>query len=404
MRVVIFEPKFVGHFLGFASVAAKAFADLGCDVKLLVPKLAQDTPQSRIKLGDVHENVEVVYDIDVPKIYQKWVNAKLETEALAAALDRYEVDHLVIPSGDFVLSGLIKNGRLRRRVKSLPGIDLVMHNCQQVYPELGIRQTIKCVLDRLAVSLAGRIRLLTVDPYATSNARRSCMAFLSNPVEPLPHFREVVTDRPSKHQARNLIGLPEQGRFFGSIGDLGRRKGTELLIDSYARSGPGENDALVLFGLLSGTAKETLQRHQKLVDEGRVIVRDAFVSESDFLNFFYAMDGIWAGFPHQVGIASTQLFAAEARCPVISSTYGAVGWLTDEYELGRTFQANLRNMSDALSWFHQAGEWAPNEEGVNRLLSYHTTENFCRCLTAALRKRAPELNLQPTPELAEPLP
>ncbi len=401
MRVLLFEPKFVGHFLGFAATAAEAFAELGCDVTMLVPSRARGTVQADIKLGALPENVDVRFEIDVPKLYKKWENAEFETEALQLALDRYPTDHLVMPSGDFILTGLMRHGALRRRLKALNGVDLVMHSCQQVYPNLGIRQRSLCVLDRLAVSLARGIRLLTVDPFATSSASVSHMALYGNPVLPLPHFREIPANMPSQSEARQQLGLPESGRLLGSVGDLGRRKGTELLIESFARSDPGPNDQLLLLGLLSKTAKDKLNEHQHLVDQGNVVFHDRFVSDSEFCNFFFAVDAVWCGFPHQVGIASTQLFAAEANKPVISSNYGAVGWLTKEYGLGRTFPGTIPAMSEAISWFHQTRDWAPDPEGLDRLLKFHTTENFKWHLTAGLRERVPNLCADKRPVLTE---
>lgn len=401
MRVLIFEPKFVGHFLGFAALTAEAFAEIGCEVTMLVPTRAKGTTQAEIKLSHLPANVDVRFEIDVPKLYRKWINAEFETEALDLALDQHPTDHLVLPSGDFILTGLMKHGKLRRRLKALGGVDLVMHSCQQVYPELGVRQRTWCVLDRLAVSLARGIRLLTVDPFATSKASVSHMALLGNPVQPLPHFREVPENSPGKAEARERLGLPASSRLLGSIGDLGRRKGTELLIESFARSSPGSNDCLVLFGLLSGTAKETLATHQDLVESGNIIYRDSFVSDADFCDFFYAMDAIWSGFPHQVGIASTQLFAAEANTPIIASDYGAVGWLTNKYGLGRAFPGTIDAMTEAISLFYSAEDWSPDPEGRRRLLDYHTTENFKKHITAAIRDRVPALEPREQPVLTE---
>ena len=387
MRVLIFEPKYVGHFLGFAAVTAKAFSQLGCQVTLVFPRKAESTDQASIKLADLPDEVNICYTIDVPKLYMRWINAEFETEALSLVLDEISTDHLVLPSGDFVLSGLLKKGRLRRRLKALGGVDLVLHHCHQVYPDLGIRQRSKCFLDRIAVSLARGIRLMTVDPFATSSDSVSHMAIWGNPVQPLPHFRETILEPRGQDEARSSLGLPSDGKLLGSIGDLGRRKGTELLIKSFARSKPDPNNYLVLFGLLSETAKQELAEHQELVDRGQIISRDRFVSDDEFHQFFPAMDAIWTGFPHQIGIASTQLYAAEAARPVISSDYGAVGWLTNEYGLGRTFPGNVKSMASAIRWFQQQEDWRPNPDGLERLLDYHTTENFNEHMTRAVRQR-----------------
>ena len=387
MRVLLFEPKFVGHFLGFAAVTAKAFAELGWHVTMLLPAKARGTDQAKIKLADLPKNVDVRFPIDVPKLYQKWTNAEFESDALSIALDEVPTDHLVIPSGDFILSGLLINGVLRRRVGRLGGVDLVLHNCQQVYPHLGVKQRCRCLWDRLAVSLARGIRLHTVDPFATSKESVSQMALIGNPVRPLPYFLGVPADHPSQEAARRKLDLPTTGRLLGSIGDLGRRKGTELLIESFVRSQPPPESHLVLYGLLSGPVKQVLASHRQLVEQGRIICRDRFVSESDFYHFFYAMDAIWAGFPYQVGIASTQLWAAVAGRPVISSNYGAVGWLTTEYGLGRAFPGTIEEMSAAISWFQQTDRWRPDPKGLEQLLSYHTTENFNYHITSSVRQR-----------------
>ena len=387
MRVLIFEPKFVGHFLGFATITARAFAELGCRVTMVLPRLAEQTAQASIKLANLPENIEVRYSADVPKLYQRWANAKLETQALDLALDGVPTDHLVIPSGDFVLCGLLKNRQLRRRLQSLGGVDLVVHNCQQVYPQLGIRQTCWSLLDRLAVSLARGIRLHSVDPFATSSAASSHAALIGNPVHALPHFCEDPPNPPSQVEARAKLGLPSTGRMLGSAGDLGRRKGTELLLDSFVRSRPPQYGHLVLLGRLSGTAKQIIKENQPLVDQKQIICRDEFVPESDFANFFYAMDAIWAGFPRQIGIASTLLYAAAANRPVIASDYGCVGWMTEQFGLGKSQPATLAAMTDAISWYHETSDWRPDPQGVRRLLEYHTTENFNRHITQQLRRR-----------------
>ena len=401
MRVLLFEPKFVGHFLGFAAVTARAFAELGCHVTMLLPSKAQGTDQAKIKLVDLPENVDVRFSIDVPKLYQKWTNAKFETDALGIALDDVPTDHLVLPSGDFLLSGLMLKRNLRQRLRRLGGVDLVLHNCQQVYPDLGVKQRCRCLWDRLAVSLARGIRLHTVDPFATSPMAVSQMALFGNPVHPLPHFVDVPADPPSQEAARAALHLPTQGKMLGSIGDLGRRKGTELLIESFVRSQPPSGSHLVLYGLLSGPAKQVLAEHQKMIDQGQIVCHDRFVNDSDFYQFFRAMDAIWAGFPRQVGIASTQLCAAVAGRPVISSNYGGVGWLTNEYGLGRAFPGTITQMSDAISWFQQTDRWRPDPQGLERLLSYHTTENFNYHITAKVRQRLSAPTKNGSLELAE---
>ena len=83
MRVLIYEPKYVGHFLGFATWAANAFARLGYDVVFAVPERAVDTQQAKVKLAQVLPSVDLQYVIDVPRQFDKWKNARFEANACA---------------------------------------------------------------------------------------------------------------------------------------------------------------------------------------------------------------------------------------------------------------------------------------------------------------------------------
>jgi hypothetical protein len=386
MKVLVFEPKFVGHFLGFAAHACNAVRAVGCDVVLSVPQRAADSTQAAVKLGSLEPRVEVDFGFDVPVRYDKWVNARFETAALADQLERHRPDHVVVPSGDFVLPGLLRESRLRRRLGDL-GTDLVLHNPRQVYPGIGKRDRLAGLWDQLAVSMSRRLTLHTVDPFATSKHTAWPLGLWGNPVRPLPHFHDRWPQRPSRTDARRALGLPATGRMLGSIGDLGRRKGTELLIKSFVRADPGPDVALVLFGILSRTAKALLEDLAPWRNSGRIVVRDEFVPECDFRNFLFAVDAIWAGFPWQIGIASTLLHAADAQLPAIASDYGCVGWMTRQYGLGRTYPAEEQAMTDAIRWFEEHTDWRPDPQGTQRLLDYHNTENFERHLTARLRER-----------------
>jgi len=387
MRVLVFEPKYVGHFLGFAAMSANAFARLGCQVTLLYPREAEGSDQAKIKLALVDDSIDVRFVIDVPKLYDQWKNAEYETRALAKALDEFPTDQLVLPSGDFVLVGLLKKHRLRRRLKQLGGVDLIIHSCPQVYPTMGIRRRATLLAERLAVSFARGIRLHTVDPFATSSASVSHMGIIGNPVRPLPHFLEGPAHPPSRTAARSTLGLPAEAKLLGSVGDLGRRKGTELLVESFARSQPPAGCHLVLFGLLSASAKKKLNEHQSLVESGHIILQDRFVTDEEFDAFFFAMDAVWAGFPRQVGVASTMLYAAVARCPVIATDYGAVGWMTDRYGLGKAYPATIPAITEAIKQFQKLDGLQIDPERLQRLLEYHTTENFEEHLTRAVRER-----------------
>lgn len=387
MRVLVYEPKFVGHFLGFAAAAARAFAELDCEVTLGLSAHAEKTEPARIKLKDLLPNVSVRFDCDVPKVYKKWTNARLEAQGLEAYLTAERFDWLVVPSGDFLVPGLLLNRGVRRRVSRLSGADLVLHNCRSAYPQIGLREWPGVWVDRLAVTRCSRHRLLTVDEYVVSGAAPGKIGIRGNPVSRLPHFFDRREPPVDQRRARKQLGLAADAAWIGSAGDLGRRKGTELLIEGFAHS-CGESDTrLALFGLLSSSAKESLQRHPTLVGQGRIVTHDRYVADEEFADFFPAMDVVWTGYPRQVGMASTLLFAADAGRPVIAIDYGGVGWSVREYQLGVVCRPDSESVSSAI---RSSLRDKASPAGAETFLERHTTREFNRVLTEGIRERLNE--------------
>ncbi|MCA9260891.1 MAG: glycosyltransferase [Planctomycetales bacterium] len=380
MQVLVFEPKFVGHFLGFALQASKAYARLGDQVTLAVPAQARDSTQASVKLANLPEGVRVEYVVDVPPGYEKQVNAPHEARALRECLAMRAWDRVSIPSADFLLSGLMRDRPTRQSLRRV-GADLILHNLQQVYSRIGKKARLHSLWDQLAVSLAKGLELYTVDPFVSSGRTRWPAGLWSNPVHPLPHFHDRWPQAASREAARERLGLAGDAKILGSIGDLGGRKGTELLIESFAASRPAPRTTLALYGIMSRPAKETLARYSDLVKSGQIVTRDEFLTDEEFRLFLSAVDSIWAGFPFQIGIASTLLHAAEAKRPVIASDFGCVGWMTQTYGLGRVVPARLDAMTEAIRWFGDQSSWEIDEAGAERLLATHTTENFARELT-----------------------
>ncbi|TGD73965.1 hypothetical protein E4634_07425 [Mangrovimicrobium sediminis] len=375
MRVIVYEPKFVGHFLGFASYAANAYARRGHSVRMTVGREAGNTPQAVEKLATLHPGVDVEYCLDVPICHQKRPGGRQEAEALEAILDTRECDQLVVPSADFLLHGLLGNRRLRRQLRALSGSDLILHNIFQAYPGRGKRERVYLLADMLALDLAASSRIYTVDPFAV-RASGPRLSFLGRSITEIPHPFDQPESNLDKQQARAALGLSADDCLIGSIGDLGVRKGTELLIRSFAGSGLRGKARLLLFGLVSPSARQTLEEHAELVDDGSIIVRDEFVSDQDFRHFCHAIDLMWAGYPNHVGISSILLHAANAGTPVLASEFGSVGWMTQEYGLGRAVPPTDAAMSAALAQFVEGERWSISADDAQRLMESHTTRRF----------------------------
>gem|GEM_PF-6582026 len=385
MHVVVFEPKFVGHFLGFAKSVAAAYLRFGHEVTLCLSKQAEHTLQAQAKLHDLHDEIAVRFVLDVPKNYDKWSCAKSESRALRELLtmSSLDFDHLSIPSADFLLAGLLLRRGLYRNLFTRCSVDAILHNCHHVYPQHGLKQRLSAIISQLTIEACPRLNLFAVDPYAVSKATRR-LAW-TRTVMPLPHHYHRCLDAKSQADARLSLRLPPSGWLVGSAGDLGTRKGTELLIDGFASASLGPNSHLVLLGKQHEVVRKKLNEYGTLVESGRILCCDRFVSDEEFGLFFPAVDLVWAGYPRHIGIASVLLFAADAGRPVLASNYGCVGWMVDRYGLGRCEEPTVSAVASALRWFAEHPDEEPKPAGVQELLAYHNTEQFEETLTQFVR-------------------
>ena len=107
--------------------------------------------------------------------------------------------------------------------------------------------------------------------------------FIADPVEPL--------SLPTRSKARAMLRLPEHKKLIMSIGLQDHRKGVDYLIRACARWQPAEPASIVLAGKLSAQIRQLVtNEYRHLVDEGRLIVLDRYLSKEDFYACFAAGD------------------------------------------------------------------------------------------------------------------
>ena len=385
LHVLVFEPKYIGHYPGFASWTANAFRKAGHTVTLAVPMESRNTTEVEHRIhGIIDPAVEVRFCVDLPLSHERWVNARPEANALATAIDQFRPDHVVVPSGDFILNGLLVSPSARRAVRRVGGCDLIVHNFFQAYPRQGEKDTFWRMLDKLAVDFAPGMQIHTVDPFATSSDAKR-LSYFRKRVLPLPHPHARSDNTTSKLEARAKLGLDPTKRIVAAIGDIGARKGTNLFIDSFTAANTSPETCILLAGRVTRQTRIALNNAARLVRDGRITIRNEFLSDEEFSLSYRAADAYWAGYPRHIGIASSLLFAADRQTPAIGSDFGCVGWMIEEYGLGKTFAPTRAAMVEALEWFDTSRELKVDSDGRERLLSYHTLERFGDAITAAVR-------------------
>jgi glycosyltransferase involved in cell wall biosynthesis len=131
-----------------------------------------------------------------------------------------------------------------------------------------------------------------------------------------------------------------------------------------------------------------LSEVRDLVDKRRIVALDRYASNDELDAALFAMDIVCTPYPHHVGIASILLRAVACGKPLLSADYGWSGYMTRTFDLGMTVdvsnpEAFTAAIAQAPGRF--AGKGPP--EAAQRLLRFHSVENFQNVWTQELRQR-----------------
>lgn len=202
---------------------------------------------------------------------------------------------------------------------------------------------------------------LAIDPINKQAHKQARAAHLPDPIEfKLPSESEV-------HTLRNQLGIEPGRRVFLAFGTLAEgRKGTQQLLESLQLLEPDLCQKLCL--LLVG---EPFPDRQKLLETWlapvrqtlpvQVVTRFGYVPESEVALYFRVADAVLAPYQKHAGMSGILLQAANAERPVLSSSYGLMGELVNQYGLGVAVDTTV------------PGEIA---KGISKLLS-EPLENLC---------------------------
>ena len=162
------------------------------------------------------------------------------------------------------------------------------------------------------------------DPARDASAQRrldlASSAFAPDPVESKPRIDQGV--------ARRRLGVPESGRYLGSVGLMDERKGIDRLITAFANAPLEPDDRLLLVGQSSLAVRDLLEGPMAdLVRDGRIVAIDRYVDNEEFSAAISALDVVCTPYPQHIGSASVVIRAAAAGARSCHRPLDGLGWL-----------------------------------------------------------------------------
>jgi glycosyltransferase involved in cell wall biosynthesis len=385
MRVLLLEQWHGGHYANY--------------LKCLIPELASLSRQLVIAVtGEMRQWLEahcapqalanVDFAPDLPKVSPRLSVSDRYAAArnLMSCIADVKPEFTLLPSADAQSMGLAGMRLFRMNLtKQLGPIEGTLHYGYG-YSAQALRERLK---EAAYTSICRHvpydsINFVNFAYYDYALAQRlvppSRVRFVGDPVPQHPRI--------GKQAARQLLGLEATGRYVGLLGSLDRRKAIPELLAAFRMARLGSTDRLLLAGRLHPAYAELIRdEYVDLVESGRIVVLDRFLSDRDLEHGYEALDLATVVYYNFPGLASLALKAVAAGTPIIAHDFGwlraaircfEIGVATDIFE-PVTFAAALREALDRSSIYTPS-------EAIGRLLEFHTERNFVTHMVSGLRR------------------
>ncbi|MEM6253278.1 MAG: glycosyltransferase [Cyanobacteria bacterium P01_D01_bin.156] len=236
-------------------------------------------------------------------------------------------------------------------------------------------------------------QLFSLDSFAVDYLKkRDPQAKISQLADPVEVTIPATLDTAHFKQT---LGIESHRKVGILMGALTRRKGIYPLLNAIKELSPEQCEQFCL--LLVGAASPTEMEKIKLVVADvldscpvQIISRYEFIPEEEIPTYFEISDFALALYQRHVGMSGIILLAAAAQKPVLSTNYGLMGKLVNQYRLGMTVDsANSKEISYALTQLLTSDITSTYDETLMMKFSEKNAwQNFSKTLLSLLQPSA----------------
>jgi glycosyltransferase involved in cell wall biosynthesis len=393
MRVLLFEQWYAGHHLQYISMLIPPLLEMGVEVSVAVGSQGRNSREFASLIAPL--GAKITIDQSVPDA-APWMplhqRARL-LKQLRDAIERNRPDHVLVPSADgqttaMGLMRMVGLGGLPSGVKGEAGIHFGLGTAARTRSE-GLKSIVYEV--SCAASVWDQIHFVNPILYETITRK---IPSISHRCDIFPH-PVIGFEKGDKLAARDILGVPRDGRIVGFAGKLDERKAIDGLLAAF-RQGSSLDDRLLLGGELCDHWRQLIaSEYQDLVDAKRLIVLDRYLENAEFAHIFSAVDLVAVPYPDYGLLSGTLLEAVIAGRPVIASNFGWSGMMCQRFGLGwccpmhdiEQFSATLKTALEGAS------AYVP-PIAAQRLIEFHRPTNFAKSWLKGVRLK---LGLPPDP-------
>jgi glycosyltransferase involved in cell wall biosynthesis len=346
MKILIFEPEYIGHYLQYVSYIIDAYHSQRHKIILATTKEAILSEQYKEFLFSKKEKFGVIKFSKLFSRKNKHLNRLFYSLVLKKLAKKIKPDLIFIPFLDSIFFSYSLFGSKKIKTEG------ILFRGEYIYPPFTLKKKIKQILTTLIINHGPFPRILCLDElnynYLIKKQKKDILDLCPDPVENFKIDKKI---------ARKKLNLTLNAKILGCVGSIDKRKGIDLLIKAIIKRKSKQNEYLLLVG---GQNKDIINLTDKYQNKN-IISINKFVSQKDFLFSMAAMDIVAVVHPQHIGSSGTLIQAAAAEKPVLGSNFGWIGHMMKKYQLG--YSCNVQNEDELI----KGVDWAFSNPGFNKI-------------------------------------
>lgn len=405
MRVLIYEPAYMGHRLNYVRLIAEGLLEHGIRPRVVIHADAPASNEFAAHLADLAGRVDLLPTsrIDLGPVVRVTTRgdsvrfSRALVDELVGMVGQFGTEHVYLPGGDGMAQWMGMRSLVRPILPTNVEVEAILLRGRVPEQAKGIKSRLLNRLHGLAYSRFPWAGLHLISPPAY----RWFQVYTPRLMDRVVISPDPIKLRPrmSKSEARRQLQLPEGGQYIGLVGVLDERKGVPHLVEAFCRKPRPAHQKLLLIGKTKPVSQEALSRHRPLIESGQIVVVDRYVSNAEFYAALSAMDVVCVPYAGTRWESSGIILdATAAGRPVLSTTRGWMGEAVRRFQLGSTVDvADADKFAEAIDQaFHAAEDYRVSPR-AKQLLAFCSEENFRRSM---LKRIVHRLSLSTTPPMS----
>lgn len=371
--LLIFEPNIGGHHAHYLRHMIEAASSLPIRLEVCLPEAARQQPEFAIHLEHLSAEVNMRCEVRPTNKTALMDVSKHQFHELERLVSIVRPDHVWIPYAD----GITQADGLRRLCRRKSSLDKVVVEGLLLrggfaYSGLPWKRRLQQHVSSALIRLSSWNTLHFLDPIPYSSVRSKLAGRATLMPEPIESSLLIAPG-----VARQRLGIPQTGKYLGSIGAQNLRKGSDKLLHAFVIAQRDDEDRLLLAGPIDPEIRSNLQSYNSLIETGKIVILDRHMTVQELDTAICATNVVCTPYPFHVGSSSFVLRAAAARRELLAADYGWIGWCVNTFNLGHCVDVNdTTKFSERIAVCLNDCNLPARSDRSQNLVRFHSIDNF----------------------------